>query len=208
MLTALRQPWCYKAADKTRGNNVSTQQIRYSWPTRLVHLGLAVFGISAYFTADAAHGASDSPGYLWHAYLGLAVSAFVLIRLARGFAGPGSMRFGSWAPWSRGQLAMALDDLKMLFRLKLPERSFHAGFAGLAQFFGLLLFAWMSATGIVMYFVDGATGGELFEIAEEMHEIGEYLVPIYLILHVGGVVLHALNGTHLWRRMFGVGRTQ
>ena len=38
-------------------------------------------------------------------------------------------------------------------------------------------------------------------VIEEIHEIGEGLIPVFLVLHVGAVILHALFGRQLWRPM-------
>jgi cytochrome b561 len=37
---------------------------------------------------------------------------------------------------------------------------------------------------------------------KEMHEAVIWLIPIYLGIHIGAVVLHALAGDHRWRRTF------
>lgn len=184
---------------------MDSRDVTYSWPTRLIHIGLATFGIAAYFTAEGAEDGGDSFGYLLHAYLGLSVATFVLLRLMRGFAGPAQMRFSSWSPFSARQWRRAAEDLKSMFRLKIPERELHEGFAGLVQAFGLLIFTWMAATGTMIFLTGGVSETELFEALEELHEVGENLVPLYLILHVGGVLFHTLLGTHIWRRMFAVG---
>lgn len=184
---------------------MDSRDVTYSWPTRLIHIGLATFGIAAYFTVEGAEDGGDSFGYLLHAYLGLSVATFVLLRLMRGFAGPAQMRFSSWSPFSARQWRRAAEDLKSMFRLKIPERELHEGFAGLVQAFGLLIFTWMAATGTMIFVTGGVSETELFEALEELHEVGENLVPLYLILHVGGVLFHTLLGTHIWRRMFAVG---
>ncbi len=48
---------------------------------------------------------------------------------------------------------------------------------------------------------------KLFKGLEELHGVGENLVPLYLILHVGGVLLYTILETHAWRRMFTFGKT-
>ena len=60
------------------------------------------------------------------------------------------------------------------------------------QSFGLIIFAWMGATGTALYFINESTNGTLFEIFEETHEVGESLIPLFLILHVGAVIAHTL----------------
>ncbi|MDP3181711.1 MAG: hypothetical protein Q8M54_02705 [Desulfobaccales bacterium] len=37
---------------------------------------------------------------------------------------------------------------------------------------------------------------------KEIHEVGVWLIPIFLGIHVGAVILHALAGNHLWRKTF------
>ncbi len=187
---------------------MNSREVTYSWPTRLIHIGLAAFGIAAYFTAEGAEDGGDSFGFLLHAYLGLSVATFVLLRLIRGFIGPEQMRFSSWSPFSARQWHMARDDLRVMFRLRVPERQLHEGFAGLVQSFGFLIFTWMATTGVMIFLIGGESETELFEILEELHEVGENLVPLYLILHVGGVLLHTFLGAHIWRRMFSFSRTR
>lgn len=78
----------------------------------------------------------------------------------------------------------------------------HEGLAGLTQAFGIALFAWMGATGTGLFLLGGGPESGLFEIVEEVHEIGEALIPVYLALHVGSVVLHSLAGHPVWQRMW------
>ncbi len=49
---------------------------------------------------------------------------------------------------------------------------------------------------------------KLFKGVEELHGVGENLVPLYLILHVSGVLLHTILGTHVLRQMFSFGKTR
>ena len=89
-------------------------------------------------------------------------------------------------------------------RFRLPDRPAHQGLAGLVQTFGLLTFSWMALTGSLMFFYlkPGIETAGMMHYIEEMHEIGEGLIPLFLGLHVGAVILHALTGRHLWRKMF------
>lgn len=43
---------------------------------------------------------------------------------------------------------------------------------------------------------------DIFEVVEEIHEVGESLIPLFLALHVGAVLLHTLCGKAIWKRMF------
>ena len=89
-----------------------------------------------------------------------------------------------------------------LLRLKVPDRGMHQGLAGLTQAFGLMVFAWMALTGTAMFLLAGAPGGDAFELVEEVHELGEALIPLYLTLHVGSVVAHSAVGNPIWQRMW------
>ncbi len=48
---------------------------------------------------------------------------------------------------------------------------------------------------------------ELIKGLEDLHGLGENLVPLYLIRHAGGVLLHTILEIHVWRRMFTIGKT-
>lgn len=177
----------------------------YSYPlyAKLTHMGLAIFGVGAYLTAELAEGGSASSGYLLHAYLGLSLAFFMAMRVVTGLSSHGSVSFYGWRPFSRSQLQMALADFRALLALRMPEHDHHQGLAGVTQAFGLIVFAWMGMTGSAIYFLNTGTETALFEVVEELHEIGETLVPLYLLLHVGAVILHAVSGKPVWRKMFG-----
>ncbi len=88
-------------------------------------------------------------------------------------------------------------------KFRLPDRASHQGLAGLVQTFGVLTFSWMAVTGTLMFFYLklGQEASGVLHFVMEMHGIGEAAIPLFLGLHVGAVVLHALFGNHLWRRM-------
>lgn len=174
----------------------------YSLAGKLIHLGLAGFGIAAFFTAELAEEGSQSFGYLLHAYLGLSLAAVMLIRLGAGLGRGESLGFRHWSILRLAQWRMVAEDLRDLVRFRIPDRARHQGLAGLVQALGLLIFAWMAITGSGLYFLGGGAESALYEFMEEAHELGEGLIPAYLILHVGAVVLHTLIGQPVWQRMF------
>jgi cytochrome b561 len=176
----------------------------YTYPlyARALHFGMAVFGIAAFLTAEGAEEGANSSAYLLHAYLGLSLATFVFLRLIRGVVGTGPLRFSGWSPFSRRQWALALQDVWSLLKLRVPERGVHEGLAGLTQAFGLAIFAWMGATGTGLFLLGGSPEGAVLEVLEEAHEVGEALIPLYLALHVGSVVVHSLVGRPIWRRMW------
>ena len=107
------------------------------------------------------------------------------------------------ASFSRDRLKTAWEDVLGLLRFRLPDRATHLGLAGLVQAFGLALFVWMALTGTLMFFylVPGQEVKGVLHLIEEIHGIGESLIPVFIVLHVGAMILHALFGRQLWRPM-------
>ena len=177
-----------------------------SYPTyaKVIHLGFAVFGIAAFLTGELAEDGTASLGYLLHAYLGLSLAAFMLVRISLGVATSEALSFKGWSPFSRLQWGLALEDFRTLWRLGVPERDRHEGLAGLTQAFGLIIFAWMAVTGTGLFVLGGGTESKAFDLIEEVHEVGEALIPLYLALHVGAVLLHTLCGNPVWKKMFSL----
>jgi len=176
----------------------------YTFPlsAKILHGGLAIFGITAYLTSEFAEDGFGSSGYYLHAYLGLSLTAFILLRIFRGFTGQEPMRFSTWSPFSSRQWSLARQDVRSLVRLSVPERGMHEGLAGLTQAFGIILFCWMGLTGTGLFLLGDNTKVTLFEVLEEFHEIGESLIPLYLALHVGSVIVHSVAGKPIWQRMW------
>jgi cytochrome b561 len=106
-------------------------------------------------------------------------------------------------PYKKERWLKAWEDVLTLFRFRLPDRPVHEGLAGIVQTFGLLVFTWMALTGSLMFFLlvpEQEARGAVHAI-QEIHEVGEGLIPIFLLLHVGAVILHALSGRDLWHKM-------
>jgi cytochrome b len=185
---------------------MTTATFPYTRWERLVHLGLVGFGLTAFLTGEFAEDGTASAGYLLHAYLGLSLAAFAALRMIQGVAGRRPMRFSTWSPLSRRQWRLALDDLRSLLRFRPAERGMHEGIAGLVQAFGLAVFAWMGLTGTAMFLLADGPAHGLLKAVEEVHEIGEALIPAYLALHGGAVLLHSLSGHPVWQRMFSARR--
>ncbi len=179
--------------------------------TRLIHLGLAVLGVAAWvsglFAGD--YKRLGHPGFSLHRWLGISLSFLVFFRVWMGFYGTKPALFREWAPLNPERLRWVVEDLVNLLRLKLPERPAHGGLAGVVQIFGLAVFTWMAATGTLMFFFlqPGRKAGGLMHGLKELHEAGLWLIPIFLAIHVGAVILHALDGNHLWRRAFFLDRS-
>jgi cytochrome b561 len=182
--------------------------MNYTYPlhAKILHGGIAIFGITAYLTGEVAENGSGSPGYYLHAYLGLSLATFVILRIVRGFVGGGPLRFSEWSPFSLRQWVLALQDLRSLLQLQVPERGMHEGLAGLTQAFGLAILGWMAMTGTGLFVLGSGQEGTPSGLVKELHEVGESLIPVYLLLHVGSVVLHSLVGRPIWQRMWNFRR--
>jgi cytochrome b len=173
--------------------------------TRVIHLGLMVFALAAWsasrWAEDYAH--ARHLGFSVHSWLGMGLATFISLRLIYGLVGPVNVRFSQWVPYTKARLRFVWEDILTLLKFRLPDRASHQGLAGLVQTFGLLTFSWMAFTGSLMFFYlkPGQETGGVLHFVMEVHGIGETAIPLFLGLHVGAVVLHALSGNHLWRRM-------
>lgn len=174
----------------------------YPVAARLIHAGMAVLGVVAYITAEALGGGPESLGFLLHAYFGLSLMVVLLLRIGYGISGPARLRFSAWPLASRPQLQSVWADIRGLLRFRMEPHEPHRGLAGLVQAFGLALFLWMAATGTVIYFFVEMPKHPIFKPLTQLHEAGEKLILLYLLLHVGSVVLHSLCGRPVWQRMW------
>jgi cytochrome b len=174
--------------------------------TRFIHLGILTFGLLAYLTSGWAedYQRAGHLGFSVHKWLGILLASFVALRLIYGIIGPRLVRFASWLPVTGKRLRTAAEDLFTLLRFRLPERPVHEGLAGVVEAFGLLVFTWMALTGSLMSFFlnPGREVRGIVQVIKEVHGIGENLIPIFLAVHVGAVILHALAGRQVWRKMF------
>ena len=171
----------------------------------LIHLGLFFFGIAAWLTGGLAddYKRIEHSGFTLHSWTGMGLACFIFLRLLLGLFGPHGVRFTRWVPLTRERLLRVWEDIAGLLRFRLPERPPHQGIAGLVQTFGLSVFFLMALTGGFMFFSlePGRKATGLLHSVKELHEVGELLIPFFLSMHGGAVVLHALRGRHLWRKM-------
>ncbi|MDD2901967.1 MAG: cytochrome b/b6 domain-containing protein [Syntrophales bacterium] len=174
--------------------------------SRVLHLGLTVFGISAFATGFLAddYKRVEHLGFSIHSWLGIIFAFFLFLRIGYGFCGPDEHQFLRWVPFTRDRLRLVFEDLWELIKFKLPDRPTHVGLSGLVQTFGLAAFAWMAITGslIFFYLTPGTKARGFLHAIKEMHEAAIWLILVYLGIHLGAVLLHALAGDHRWRRMF------
>ncbi|MDT8317750.1 MAG: cytochrome b/b6 domain-containing protein [bacterium] len=175
-------------------------------PTRLIHMGIMVFALAAYFTGDGAgdYKKLDYSAYTLHQWLGMGISIFILLRVIYGLVGSKGARFSNWVPYTKERLLLAREGLISVFIYRRPTRPAHHGIAGAINALGLLIFSWMAVTGSIMFFFlePGRRTGGMMHFIKEIHEVGETLVPAYLVIHIGAVVIHAIYDRDIWRKMF------
>jgi cytochrome b len=172
---------------------------------RILHLGLVVFGLLALMTGDYAgdYKRAASPGFIVHGWIGIGVTVFVALRLAYGILGPAHARFSNWLPYTREQFGLVLEDITGLLKFRLPDRKPHQGLAALVEMSGLLLFSLLAITGVLLFLTidPGHRAVGAVRFIKEIHEAGEVLLPLFFLGHGGAVLLHAIAGKHLWRKM-------
>lgn len=187
-----------KEKDKTQASTMGAMGI-------VIHLGIMASGIAAWLTGDGAddYKRIEHAGFDLHSWVGIGLASLILIRLILGVAGPLNMRFSNWMPLTRERLGLVAEDLKGLLRLRLPDRPSHEGLAGVVQSLGLLIFTLMAVTGGLMFFLmePGYKATGFTHDLKEVHEVGELLIPLFLSLHAGAVILHTLSGKPVWKRM-------
>jgi cytochrome b len=184
---------------------MTTDGVKLDHTTRVLHLGLLVFGVWAWRIGEDAgdYHKPLHPGFTLHMYVGLAFTAVLLLRLLYGLLGPREQRFSTWMPYTRVRWAKVQADLTALKGLKLPEPATHQGLNAAVQSLGLLLFTWQGLSGTLMSIA--ITPGERvtgwLHAVKEIHQWSQFWIPAYLALHVGAAVLHALTGRHIWKKM-------
>ncbi len=175
-------------------------------PTKVIHLGIMVFALTAYFTGDGAddYKKLEYSGYTLHKWLGMGLSLSILLRIIYGLIGTQTARFLNWVPYTKERLRLAREGLMSVFLYRKPNRPAHQGIAGLINAAGLIIFTWMAVTGSLIFFFlePGKRAGSFMHFIKEIHEMGEIMVPAYLVIHVGAVIIHALYGRDIWRKMF------
>ena len=179
--------------------------VKLDTPTRVLHLGLLVFGVWAWWIGEDA-GDYHKPvhdGYTLHLYVGLCFASFLLLRLIWGFVGPRALRFSAWFPWTRERFAYVKADVRTLMRFKLPEPVTHRGLNAFVQSLGLVLFTWQGASGTLMSMTltPGVRAVGWVHDLKEIHQFASVWIPTYLALHVGAAALHAFTGKHIWKKM-------
>ena len=186
---------------------ITEEQDKLDFPTLVMHAGITVFGLGAWLTGEWAgdYKTLTYSGFELHRFLGMGLCIFIALRLLYGVWGPDQIRWSALIPLDlKAWLASMREDLQALLKLELPDRPRFWGIKGAVQLFGLLVFSWMAFTGSLLftYLHPGHKAHGLVHTVKELHEVGEILIPIFLALHLLGVLLDALWGRQKWRRVF------
>jgi cytochrome b561 len=181
---------------------MATESNPFPLYAKCLHGGIAISGLAAFLSGELAEEGMQTTGYYLHACLGLSLAIFIGVRIYRGFTAAAPLGFSGWSPFSPRQWSRAMQDLRDLLQLRVPERGIHEGLSGLTQAFGLILFSWMALSGAGLFLLASMPETHLLEVLEELHEVGESLIPLYLVLHVGSVVVHSVAGKPIWQRMW------
>jgi len=182
------------------------EEDKLDFSTLALHAGITVFGLVAWMTGDWAgdYKKLSHPGFSLHRGLGICLALIILARVLYGVLGPEQFRWGRLIPLDpKAWLASVVEDLQSLLKLELPDRPRFWGIKGAVQLFGLLVFSWMALTGSLLftYLEPGRQAQGLLYMIKEVHEIGRTLIPIFLVLHLTGVLLDAFWGQKKWRRV-------
>ena len=130
---------------------MATESNPFPLLAKILHGGVAIFGITAFLSGELAEDGMQTIGYYIHAYLGLSLAVFIGVRIYRGFTAAAPLRFSGWSPFSLHQWSLAMQDVRDLLQLRVPERGIHEGLSGLTQAFGLMLFSWMALSGAGLF---------------------------------------------------------
>ena len=187
-------------------DNIPQEKDKLDFPTLVMHAGITVFGLAAWLTGEWAgdYKTLTHPGFELHRFLGLGLSLFILARLLYGVWGPDQVRWSNVIPLDlKAWFESMLEDVQSLVKLELPDRPRFWGIKGAVQLFGLLLFTWMAFTGSLLYTYlhPGHRVHGVLHFLKEIHQVGETLIPIFLAMHLSGVLLDALWGQGKWRRV-------
>jgi cytochrome b len=156
------------------------KQLIYDLPTRIFHWLFAGLFVTAFFIAKTID--DDSPAYSYHMLAGLLLSFTVVMRLVWGFIGTKYARFSSFA-------LHPMDLIHYLNGIVRGEKRRWAGHnpaSSWATIAMLILALGLALTGSLM-----ANGQK--ESLEEIHELLANGFLMIVLLHVAGVVLHALR---------------
>jgi len=156
------------------------KQLIYDLPTRFFHWLFAGLFVTAFFIAKTID--DDSPIYSYHMLAGLLLSFTVLMRLVWGFIGTKYARFSSFA-------LHPMDLINYIKGIVSGDKRRWAGHNPASSWATIAMMILALGLGLTGYLM--ANGQK--ESFEDIHELLANGFLIIVLLHVAGVVLHALR---------------
>ena len=156
------------------------RQLVYDIPTRMFHWFFAGFFVLAYLLGKTVD--DESPRFSYHMLAGLLLTFVVLLRLIWGFAGTRYSRFASFALHPR-------DLVTYFTTLFSGEKRKWAGHNPASSWATILMFGLALGLGGTGYLM--ASGHK--EAFEDIHELLANGFLVVVLLHIAGVVLHAMR---------------
>lgn len=156
------------------------KQLIYDLPTRIFHWGFAALFVFAFFIAKTVD--DENPVFSYHMLAGLMLGGLVTLRIIWGFFGTKYARFSSFALHPK-DLIQYLMGILSGNKKRWPGHNPASSWAALIMMGSALMLA---LSGILM-----TTGYK--ESFEDIHELFANAFLVTVLLHITGVVLHALR---------------
>ncbi|MCM2281789.1 MAG: cytochrome b/b6 domain-containing protein [Bdellovibrionaceae bacterium] len=155
-------------------------QLIYDVPTRVFHWLFAGLFVVAFLIAKNVD--DESVVYSYHMLAGLLLGFIVLLRLIWGFVGTRHSRFASFALHPRDLMAYFTGILS-------GDKRKWAGHNPASSWAALVMFGLALGLGLTGYLM--STGQE--ETFEDIHELLANGFLVVVLMHIAGVVLHAVR---------------
>jgi cytochrome b len=156
------------------------KQLIYDLPTRIFHWAFAGLFVFAFFIAKTVD--DENPVFSYHMLAGLMLGGLVTLRIIWGFFGTKYARFSSFALHPK-ELIQYLMGILSGNKNRWPGHNPASSWAALIMMGTAMMLA---LSGILM-----TTGYK--ESFEDMHELFANAFLVTVLLHIAGVVLHALR---------------
>jgi len=156
------------------------KQLIYDLPTRVFHWLFAGLFIAAFAIAKTID--DDSPVFSYHMLAGLLLSFVVLLRLVWGFLGTNYARFSSFALHPK-------DLVSYFFGILSGDKKRWSGHNPASSWAALAMMGLALGLGVTGYLM--ASGQN--ESFEDLHELFANAFLLVVLLHIAGVILHALR---------------
>jgi len=132
-------------------------------------------------------------GYDAHAWVGMAVSAVLVVHWIVFAAGHAHKGIGHFFPWlSRARLDAVVSEAREFLRLKVGDPEQNDSLAGAFEGLGLLVASILGVTGVALFF-GIAENGAMSPVIRPFRSFHEFWGPImwtYLCVHAGAAMLH------------------